>query len=285
MSELPRPITIPEDFTVWVATDLHGEKAVFVTALQKAGLINKYENWCAPSVTALVILGDIIDRGPDSPGLFRLLNRLRSQAVDLGSRVVLLEGNHEQMARDGLDFSNDNLNDWFYNGGDTTIDQLGLATDSRARRRNTKALCAALDDLAPDFRPFLYSLAPYARYHDICLVHAGWPLYTSSLWHFEHTYDRLWVRDEFYNGPDLLSPNYRVFHQAGLFRVVAGHTPIGPGFFLGGRLLILDSDNTLLDLLSFNHQTTANQLTLARLPQSPGVPLSESYFLRVDKPG
>jgi len=284
MAELPRPITIPENFTVWVATDLHGEKAVFVTVLQKAGLIDEKENWCAQAETALVILGDIIDRGPDSPGLFRLLTRLRSQAVDLGGRIVLLEGNHEQMARDGLDFSNDYLNSWFNFGGDTTVDQLGLTTDSRARRRNTRALRAALDDLAPDFRPFLYSLAPYARYHDICLVHAGWPLYVSSLWHFEHSPERLWVRDEFYNGPDLLSPNYRVFHQAGLFRVVAGHTPVGPGFFLGGRLLILDTDNTLLDLLSFNRQATANQLVLARLPLAPSAPLTESYFLRVAKP-
>jgi hypothetical protein len=283
MSELPRPITIPEDFTVWVATDLHGEKDAFVKVLQKAGLIDEHKNWSAPAKTALVILGDIIDRGPDSPGLFRLLSRLRKKAIDLGGRVVLLEGNHEQMARDGLDFSNDYLNAWFNFGGETTVDQLGLAVDSRARRRDTRALRAALDDLAPDFRPFLYSLAPYARYHDICLVHAGWPLYVSSLWQFEHSYDRLWVRGEFYQGPDLLSPNYRVFHQAGLFRVVAGHTPVGPGFFLGGRLLILDSDNTLLDLLSFNHQATANQLTLARLPQSPEAPLSESYLLHVDK--
>lgn len=41
----------------------------------------------------LVLLGDYIDRGPDSPGVLRRILELRDQ---LGERLVLLVGNHEQ---------------------------------------------------------------------------------------------------------------------------------------------------------------------------------------------
>jgi serine/threonine protein phosphatase 1 len=63
----------------------------------------------------LILLGDLIDRGPDSAGVIRRAIQLREKF-----RVSVIMGNHEEMmlaARAGLD----RQRDWVLNGGDATL--------------------------------------------------------------------------------------------------------------------------------------------------------------------
>ena len=275
-AQLPGPIIIPEDFEVYAVADVHGVLSGLTDVLEQAGLIDAARHWVAPSRTALVVVGDSIDRGTRSLAVLRLLSALRAEAPSAGSAVAILDGNHEQMARDGLDGRTQFLNMWLDFGGPATLAEMGLAQDSRARRRDVRVLRTAIDRLAPDFRPFLRSLAPYARWHDVCFVHGGWPFGLRSLGDFEASIERLWCRSEFYDGPSLDGPTYRVFREAGLRQAVIGHTPIGPALFQGGRVLVLDSN-----CAASQDMETEPFMTLAHLSCARGSSLAQAELISV----
>jgi hypothetical protein len=81
--------------------DLHGNFPGLRRILQRAGLIDRRDRWCAHD-THLVQLGDILGRGGEPGKIFRLLGRLEREAPAFGSRVHLLLGNHEAMSMSGM---------------------------------------------------------------------------------------------------------------------------------------------------------------------------------------
>ena len=77
-------------------SDIHGAHPAFATTLKGAGVIDDQQNWSGGK-THLVIVGDILDRGPDSRRSMDLLMQLEEQAAAAGGRVHVLIGNHEAM--------------------------------------------------------------------------------------------------------------------------------------------------------------------------------------------
>ena len=69
--------------------DIHGCSKTFKELLDKIGLIEGDE---------LYLLGDYIDRGPDSKGVIDTIFELREK----GFKVICLRGNHESMLLDAL---------------------------------------------------------------------------------------------------------------------------------------------------------------------------------------
>ena len=67
----------------------------------------------------LVLLGDYIDRGPDSAGVIEFLTDLVSQC-----RLIPLIGNHEIMMAQAFDNRSD-YDFWRQNGGKSTLDSYG----------------------------------------------------------------------------------------------------------------------------------------------------------------
>lgn len=67
----------------------------------------------------LVILGDVVDRGPDSYGVIEKLLQLRDQC-----HLVCITGNHEEMMLDVID-NKMALQDWLAHGGGETLDSYG----------------------------------------------------------------------------------------------------------------------------------------------------------------
>ncbi len=90
--------------------DIHG------CAQSLEGLLNKLGPWHG---SLFLFIGDYIDRGPDSRGVFDLL-------LDFAEKqeCVFLRGNHEAMMLEALDDGDDFM--WKYNGGRTTIDSFGM---------------------------------------------------------------------------------------------------------------------------------------------------------------
>jgi serine/threonine protein phosphatase 1 len=103
----------------------------------------------------IILLGDLIDRGPDSAGVLTRVLRV-SQSHDL----TTLMGNHEQMmlaARNG----HDKFSDWLRNGGDATL-------------RSYAGARATLNDIAPEHWQFLeHELVSYFETDAHIFVHAG----------------------------------------------------------------------------------------------------------------
>lgn len=77
-------------------SDIHGAFAAMVETLQQADVIDDREAWSGGS-THLVIVGDILDRGPKSRAAMDLLMRLEKEAQSAGGAVHVLIGNHESM--------------------------------------------------------------------------------------------------------------------------------------------------------------------------------------------
>ena len=261
------PALIPSDFTVWAVSDLHGMAGPLARALLAAGLTGPSGDWCAPAGTALVVCGDTIDRGPDSWLLVSELLRLRAEAAAAGSQVLLLEGNHEWMARLGLAGDDDLLGLWLANGGRACLFSLGLDRDSRALGRSTRSIAAAVRSLEPGFGNFLADLIPYARWRDLLLVHGGPVPNTPSLAAFAADPQRLFIREDFLFGPAFpASPVWAAFVAAGISRAVVGHTPgSGVRLYHSGAVAVIDT-NAARDRAVM--VATNPSVTLVRLPDA-----------------
>lgn len=124
--------------------DIHGCNRTFNALLDMLPL---------QSGDRLILLGDYIDRGPDSKGVIDTIFRLREAGFD----VVCLRGNHEEMLlelfADGYDMSI-----WLFNGGRSTMASFG--TDR-------------LRDIAPEYRTFLRSTLFYYETPGYIFVHGG----------------------------------------------------------------------------------------------------------------
>ena len=76
--------------------DVHGAYDAMVQALLAADVVDKDLAWSAGDAH-LVIVGDILDRGPNSRPAMDLLMQLEAEAEARGGKVHVLIGNHEAM--------------------------------------------------------------------------------------------------------------------------------------------------------------------------------------------
>jgi len=76
--------------------DLHADVGAALDTLRLAGLVDAHGDWSGGHAT-LVQTGDLMDRGPRSLGLVKLMRSLSDQAAAAGGRVICLLGNHEAM--------------------------------------------------------------------------------------------------------------------------------------------------------------------------------------------
>lgn len=83
--------------------DLHGDYKNFVKILKGTKLVDRELLWKGGK-THLVQIGDIMDRGPDAKKIFDLLMRLEKEAEEVGGKVHVLLGNHEEMNITGIAF-------------------------------------------------------------------------------------------------------------------------------------------------------------------------------------
>ena len=77
-------------------SDIHGAYDAMVATLQNVGVLDSELAW-AGGKTHLVIVGDILDRGPRSRDAMDLLMRMEGEAEAAGGYVHVLIGNHESM--------------------------------------------------------------------------------------------------------------------------------------------------------------------------------------------
>jgi serine/threonine protein phosphatase 1 len=262
--EIP-PIQIPDAFTVWAASDLHGQLGAVDRLLGAAGLTDGADRWIAPAGTAFVVTGDVVDRGPESLGLVRRLASLRAQAEGAGGLVAILEGNHEMQVLGGLGGQPELFRALMAFGGGATLLSVGMRPDEW-EGRSAAEIAARVDELAPDLLPSLWTFAPYARWRDILFIHGG-PVPFQDLDRFARSADRLWIRSAFYASAEPFpeADAWAPYRRAGIGRVVFGHTPVEqPALSHDGHALNLDT-------------WRGQRVTLARL--GPGGELGDAVFL------
>ena len=101
----------------------------------------------------LFLLGDYIDRGPDSKGVVDYILELRKK----GFNVRTLRGNHEQLL---IESANNKMVQgmWLNNGGDTTLESFGIQS---------------VTELDPEYQQFFLQTEFFVKSDDFILVHAG----------------------------------------------------------------------------------------------------------------
>lgn len=145
----------------------------------------------------LILLGDLVDRGPDSAGVLSNVIRLARTAP-----LTVILGNHEEMML-AARVSHDKYADWLKNGGDATL-------------RSYAGVRATLRDVLPEHWQFLETrLADYVETETHIFVHAN--AYPDMPMAEQPSYMLRWERC------DNISA-----HQSGKV-IVCGHTPQDSG--------------------------------------------------------
>lgn len=186
----------------WVIPDSHGCLFTFRTLVED--LIGLRQD------DRLILLGDYIDRGPDSKRLIDYIIQLSAQ----GYEVSAIRGNHEDFLVKAWEAAMNprglmNLmsrkklrNEWIESGGDTTLHSFGV-DDMR---------------LFPvSYIDWIKSLPLYVELDKFLVVHAGFNFDAPDIFADEHA--MMWIRD-FKVIPEKI--NYR--------RIIHGHVPVSLDF-------------------------------------------------------
>jgi serine/threonine protein phosphatase 1 len=169
----------------FVIGDIHGCAATLRSLVD--------ESLRPSSEDRIILLGDLIDRGPDSKGVLDFIFQLRQR----GMRVDSVRGNHEQMCLQSAD-DHDELDMWCANGGQETLES--FQADGPG-------------DIPGIYRDFFASLPHYLLLDDFIIVHAGLNFDVEDP--FSDTFAMLWSRSPFVDRKRI---NGR--------RLICGHTPV-----------------------------------------------------------
>jgi hypothetical protein len=98
-SKNPAVVQIDTRADIFAIGDIHGDRDRLIRLLTGAKLVQPGAStgriaWTG-GASVLVVAGDMIDKGPDGPGVLSLLRSLHAEAPRSGGAVVVLMGNHE----------------------------------------------------------------------------------------------------------------------------------------------------------------------------------------------
>lgn len=195
---------VPPGVRVYAIGDVHGRRDL-LDALLTA--IDADDAARRPADTAVVLLGDLVDRGPDSAGVLASVRRLA--AARAGTRLIL--GNHEEVFARALAGDAEALRAFCRMGGRETAISYGI-DPADYDRYDYPELAVALAAAVPEAdRALLAAAEDVVEIGDYAFVHAGIdpaaPLAEQKPRHLR------WIREPFLN------------HRGALERVVVhGHT-------------------------------------------------------------
>lgn len=176
----------------------------------------------------IVLLGDLIDRGPQSAGV---MEHVLSPPPE-GARRICLAGNHEAMM---LDFLMGRPSYWLENGGIETLKSYGVEARELAFL-TPRSRADALTSHIPSAHIAHLEQAPIGvSLPGVTLVHAGVRLGIPLSEQSEE--DLLWIREPFLNAK--LPADHLIVHGHTPSRepqVVPGRLGIDTGAFATGRL-------------------------------------------------
>ncbi len=164
------PLSVADNAEVFAVGDIHGRSDLLAALIDEAAREPRLRD-----KRAIVFLGDLVDRGPDSLGAIDLA--IAAQARLGADEAIGLMGNHEAMMRLALDPGTpfeeaiDALRTWIANGGDRTLAEF---VKSDPPPEDLDGLIeAARASLPPRTRVWLESLRASWRSGGVLFVHAG----------------------------------------------------------------------------------------------------------------
>jgi serine/threonine protein phosphatase 1 len=195
---------VPDGTRIYAIGDVHGRADLLGGVFSRIDASLKASPVKQP---VQVLLGDYIDRGPNSREVIdALIARARQHAM------IFIKGNHESYA---VEFLSDPsvLSEWKQVGGINTLLSYGVKPSTRDDPKQRQDVAAAFRQALPEsHQRFLQSLALSFTSGDFFFTHAGVRPGTPLSEQREH--DLLWIREDF------------LLHEEDFGKIIVhGHTP------------------------------------------------------------
>ena len=242
----PTP-AIPVGERVYAVGDIHGRCDLFETVI---AAIDADDAARGTAQTTVVLLGDLIDRGPDSAGVIKA-----ARAWSTRRHVRILMGNHEEMLLSALE-SEDVLRNFLRFGGRETV--LSYLADRSAYHQADLAETLTLirTALPQDDLNFIRRFEDMITIGDFMFVHAG--IRPGVPHEQQRRADLRWIREPFLSHSGsfgaVVVHGHTIFDEA-----FFGHNRIGidTGAYRTGRLTALGLQGTARWLLEATDQDGA----------------------------
>lgn len=200
---------------VYAIGDLHGAFDEFLIA--EARIKNDLQSFSRKAL--VILLGDLVDRGPHSA---QLLDYLVSSRPKEFHRIAIC-GNHDSAFLDFTMCPRDNMA-WLDYGGRETLRSYGIDIQYLIAHGGVEALTTAVESAVPsEHINLLKSLPISVQIDDVLFVHAG--IAPGVPLSEQRQEDFMWIRAPFLE----LGPGLPI-------TVVHGHTPVTDPYFGNGRI-------------------------------------------------
>ena len=173
---------------VYAVGDVHG---CWELTAQLLATIRADNDRRGPAKTRIILIGDVVDRGPATQEVLSHLTRYTRAS----ERFVVLMGNHEQLMWSALGGDLSALADWMAVGGAATLASFGVPAALLAAPYGKRLLEAARKRIAPELALWLERLPLTASSGDLVFVHAG--VRPGVVLSAQTPRDLLWIREPF----------------------------------------------------------------------------------------
>lgn len=166
----------------YVIGDVHGMYALFLKALEKFD----------PATMDLILIGDLMDRGPEPKACF-----LKGKELVEKFGALYLRGNHEQILLNFLKDPEARMDNYRRNGAKQTLE--AFLHPGALEEYSPTEIAMLLKSHYPYLEDFLAARPFYLEWGDFIFVHAGVDL-TLKDWHQTSEHDLVWIRQPFHDG-------------------------------------------------------------------------------------
>jgi serine/threonine protein phosphatase 1 len=230
---------IPSGERAYAIGDIHGCDQLFA-ALQQA--IEAHEARWPSARTSIILLGDLIDRGPDSAAVLARAKDWQERHRAKGLPFHILMGNHEDMLLQSM-AKVEALRPFVEHGGKETILSLGVSPAAYEAASWNELQNLLRHTLGEERAAFIRSFQPMVKLGDYAFTHAG--IRPGVALEEQSAQDMRWIREPFLSSND----------DHGAF-IIHGHTiveapdlrsnriGIDTGAYASGRLTALMLEGT-----------------------------------------
>jgi serine/threonine protein phosphatase 1 len=187
----------------WVIPDVHGCLLTLRTLIGELIELRKDD--------ALIFLGDVIDRGPDSKGVMDYIMKLNHDGI----KTNVIKGNHEdymakvyrdELAKSGLrkmlKLKSGTYKEWMQHGGEPTLQSFNTLD---------------VTEIPEKYIQWIESLDFYLKWKNFLIVHAGFNFEKEDI--FSDTQSMMWIRE------------YKIdTEKLGNYKIIHGHVPVSLDF-------------------------------------------------------
>ena len=247
---------LPAGQRAYAVGDVHGRADLFEALIEA---VETDDASRGPADSLVILLGDLVDRGPDSAGVLRMAREWSARRP-----VRALKGNHEEMFLEAFD-SEEVLRQFLRHGGRETVLSYPVdpttygAADLQETQRIMRQVVPA-EDVA-----YMATMEDMIELGDYLFVHAG--IRPGVPLDQQRVSDLRWIREPFNNAREDLGKTvvygHTIYDEADLAPSRIG---IDTGAFQSGRLTALGLEGTsrwLIEARAENGTLRVSQRSIA----------------------